>query len=173
MTARYVLVADPPWQHGDKLGKRGAAKHYACMPLKEICALQLPVPARDCVLFLWRVASMQEEALAVVRAWGFTPKSELVWCKQTKTGLPHFGMGRYTRHCHEVCLIAVSNLGCTPAVHDQRSVIHAPVGMHSEKPDEFYRVVQRMYPRAQRHEMFARKVRRGWRQLGLELGKVA
>jgi hypothetical protein len=90
-----VIVEDPPWKHGDQLpgAKRGAGKHYDVMPTEAICALALPPIAPDAHLFLWRVASMQQDALDVVRARGFTVKSELVWLKRTKNGKRAFGMG--------------------------------------------------------------------------------
>lgn len=42
----------------------------------------------DSRLFLWRVGAMQDEALAVIKAWGFTLKAELVWIKTTLAGAP-------------------------------------------------------------------------------------
>lgn len=81
-----VLVADPPWRHKDQLpGKgRGASKHYATMSLEEIVRYPLPDMAPDSVLMLWRVASMQREALSVLTGWGFQLKSEIVWDKRRK-----------------------------------------------------------------------------------------
>lgn len=81
-----VLIADAPWQLGDDLPgeTRGAAKRYPCMPLHEIMRFPLPPLADDCLLVFWRLSSMVEEAYAVVRAWGFTPKSEIVWVKRTR-----------------------------------------------------------------------------------------
>lgn len=168
-----VLVADPPWAFGDSLpGKgRGAAAHYTCMTVADICAMQIPDVGPDAVLFLWRVAAMPQEALDVVRAWGFTPKSELVWEKLTSAGKPHFGMGHYVRASHETCLIAARGRAF-PAVRNVRSRFAAPVGVHSQKPDEFYRLVEAMYPDAVRYELFARTVRAGWVQSGNELGKL-
>lgn len=164
-----VLVADPPWPFGDKLPGpgRGAEKHYRVMTIEDICDFELPALQQDAVLLLWRVSSMQEEALRVVRAWGFVPKSELVWRKLTKNGKRHFGMGRQVRLEHEVCLIATRGR-CFPKARDQRSVFDAAVGEHSAKPDEFYRIVQHMYegPYA---ELFARTAREGWQQQGDEL----
>jgi N6-adenosine-specific RNA methylase IME4 len=80
------IVADPPWKFGDKLpGKgRGAAKHYGCLTVSEIMRYPLPKIADDAILFLWRVASMQQEALDVARFWGFTVKSEIAWIKHPK-----------------------------------------------------------------------------------------
>lgn len=169
-----LLMADCPWRFRDRLpGKgRGAAKHYACMSVDELCSLRLPTEGdRDSVLFFWRVASMQEEALRVIKAWRYSVRSELVWQKTTRTGKPHFGMGHYVRASHETCLIAVRG-SALPAVHDQRSTFSAPVGVHSAKPDEAFRIAERMYPRATYYELFARRIRRGWIQSGNELGKL-
>src|SRR5512138_2705679 len=100
--------SDPAWPFGDKLPgeKRGAVKHYAVMSLDDIKAFPQPLMLDDSYLFLWRVASMVEEAYEVVRAWDFVPKTELVWVKLTRTGKPHFGMGRTLRAAHETCIVA-------------------------------------------------------------------
>jgi N6-adenosine-specific RNA methylase IME4 len=163
-----VIVADPPWKFGDSLPgpKRGASKFYGCLTLPEIKAFPRPPVAKDALLFLWRVAAMPEEALEVCRAWGFTPKSEIVWIKTTATGRRAFGMGRYTRQCHETCIIATRGRGLTLIRdHSIRSVFDAPVARHSEKPDEFYALVGKMTD-GKRAELFARRVRPGFTPFG-------
>jgi N6-adenosine-specific RNA methylase IME4 len=168
-----VLEADPPWKFGDSLPgpKRGAASHYRYLALPELLRFPLPPLADDAVLFLWRVASMQQEALDVVKAWGFTVKTEIVWQKMTKTGKKHFGMGRIVRASHEVCLVAKRG---RPVVMDRsvRSTFSAPVGRHSQKPDEFYGIVERLYngPYAR---LFARAQRPGWTSFGNEIEEAA
>ncbi len=96
-----LLLADPPWQFDDHLPGpgRGAESHYATMPVDAIMRYPIPLMERTSILLLWRVASMQQEALDVAKAWGFTIKSEIVWVK------PRIGMGRYVRNRHETCLI--------------------------------------------------------------------
>lgn len=171
-----VLVADPPWKFGDRLpgAGRGAEKHYDCLTLEELKAFPLPPLDEKSVLFLWRVASMQQEALDVVKAWGFTVKSEVVWRKTTRTGKRHFGMGRYVRMEHEVCLIATRGGLSVPAVYKaERSTFEAPVGRHSEKPDAFYELVERLYPSGPYAELFARRLRLGWSCFGNELPVAA
>jgi N6-adenosine-specific RNA methylase IME4 len=164
-----VLCADPPWQFGDKLPgpSRGAEKNYACLSLEQLKAFPLPEMLPDSTLFLWRVASMQREALDVIDAWGFTLKTEIVWVKMTVNGARWFGMGRTVRGEHETCLIATKG---RPATIDRsiRSTFTAEVGRHSEKPEVFYKYVERL-----RHgpyvELFARKQRPGWTCLGDQL----
>jgi N6-adenosine-specific RNA methylase IME4 len=168
-----VLVADPPWRHADQLpGRgRGASKHYGLLSLDEICAFPLPPLEDPCVLFLWRVSSMVEEAYRVCRAWGFVPKSELVWKKLTSRGKRWFGMGRYVRAEHETAIIALRGRPSAVAQeidHSIRSVFEAPAGRHSEKPREFYELVERFHP-GPYAELFARVERPGWACFGNEL----
>lgn len=169
VTAPFAcLVADPPWQFGDKLPGpgRGAEKHYATLDVAAICAFELPPLAADAYLFLWRVASMQAEALDVVRAWGFTLKTELVWLKRTSGGKRWFGMGRTLRAEHETCLIATRG---RPHVLNRstRSTFEAevPDGRHSAKPEQFFDLVEALVP-GPYVELFARRVRPGWTCLG-------
>jgi N6-adenosine-specific RNA methylase IME4 len=133
--------------------------------------------ADDALLFLWRVASQQEEALRVMRAWDFVPKSEIVWIKtQDNVTHPHvlggglaFGMGRYCRHCHEVCLIGSRGKGVRLVKNRSvRSVFFAPRGKHSEKPDKMYEIIESLAD-GPYLELFARRHRPGWLQFGDQL----
>lgn len=181
MSPARVLLADPPWLFRDALpGKtRGASRQYRCMTVDELCAMPLPKVADDALLLLWRVAAMDAEARTVARAWGFAPHSELVWIKTSSVfdapedegQLPAarlaFGMGRIVRGAHEVCLICKRG---QPEIldHSVRSVFFAPRGRHSEKPEEIYRIAQRLRP-GPHVELFARRRRHGWVQYGDEL----
>lgn len=173
MTKFRVLCADPPWQFGDKLpGKtRGAARQYKTMSAPELRRFALPPLADDAYLFLWRVASMPQEALDLVYAWGFTPKSEIVWEKLTKNELLWFGMGRTVRASHETCLIATRG-NPKPISRSERSIITAPVPVdskgryiHSAKPEAFHDKIERL-ARGPYVELFARRQRPGWTCLG-------
>ncbi len=171
-----TVVADPPWQYGDQLpGEgRGAARQYKTMSYAEIC--QFPASlgrdvafAEDCRLFLWTTSSFLQEALDVMRAWGFRYQTNLVWDKVTaKNGLPWFGMGRTVRASHELVLVGVRG---KPEVRSKsvRSRFEAAVGKHSEKPAEFYRLVEEL-SLGPYLELFAREHRGpGWLCLGDEL----
>lgn len=172
-----VLCADPPWPFKDKLpGKhRGALKNYKTMPVNEIARFPLPPLADDCLLFLWRVAAMQQEALDVVWAWGFEPvQTELIWLKKTVDGNRWFGMGRILRAEHEVCLVAKRG---RPRINDHSTRttfvtdvdgFSAQVGRHSEKPEVFYDIVEKLAD-GPYVELFARRQRTGWTCLGNEM----
>lgn len=180
-----VLSADPAWSFSDSLpGEgRGSKKHYDVQTVEDIIRFPLPTLDKNCILFLWRVSSQVEEAYQVMRAWGFKPKTEIVWVKTPKNGGEthldegmttelHMGMGHTTRGAHETCIV-----GTRGKVHvadrGVRSVFFAPVGEHSVKPDAFFSLVERLFPvdLEQPHhvELFARKPRRGWLSYGNEL----
>lgn len=172
-----TIVIDWPWKFSDALpGKtRGAAKNYNVMSHTQVNAWRATwnfTMANDVHLLFWKVAAMPQEALDIVRNLEFKIKTELVWRKLSKTGeKEHFGMGRHVRAMHETCLIAVRG---KPKVLQKstRSVFDAPyTGVHSQKPDEFYSLVERTFP-GPYVEFFSRKTRCGWRQYGNELGKL-
>ena len=192
-----VVVADPPWSFNDKLpgASRGAEKNYKVLDLEGIKNFKLPLIDDDAALFMWRVSSQVEEAYEVVRAWGFVPKTEIVWCKLTRKGgdAPsakfalqaantagvqpqdtklHFGMGRYVRASHESCIVAVRGR-MVDKVLDRavRSVFYAPTGEHSEKPAVFFQLVERLFE-GPYVEMFSRHHRTGWTCYGNEVGKL-
>lgn len=171
MKTYRVIVADPPWKFGDSLpgGGRGAAKHYPCMSTEQIVRFQIPRVEDDSLLFLWRVASMPWDALRVAKAWGFEPKSEIVWVKGRVDGdslKTTMGMGRYVRNCHETALVCSRGRGLDViAHHGVPSVFVAPRTRHSAKPDEFRSLVDRLCngPVA---ELFARTEWEGWDTFG-------
>lgn len=188
-----VITADPAWAFRDSMKNsfnekspvaRSAASQYTTMSQVDIARLlknhepKIPI-ANDALLFLWRVSAMQREALDIVHAWGFVPKAEMVWVKQSRGIIKapntliqdslHFGMGHYTRAAHETCIIASRGKGAS-LIHNRstRSVFFAPVGRHSEKPEKFYDLVEELAP-GPYVELFARRHRPGWTCYGDEV----
>lgn len=127
------IVADPPWQPRDKLPgpRRGAVKNYRVMQTEEIAGFLETLNylvANSAILFLWRLSSMQEDALVVAKAWGFRVMSDSVWDKRTKEGKQWFGMGRTVRASHETALIGVRGSAAdVVAGNNVRSLFDAPV----------------------------------------------
>jgi len=169
-----TVCADPPWPFKDKLpGKgRGAVKHYKPMPIAQIRSFLRDHPeivlAPDVRLLLWRVASMQVEALMVMMDWGFIPKAEMVWVKQWPIATSRYmGMGRQVRNEHETAIIGTSGRP-ERLSKSVRSTFTAPTGRHSEKPELFYDLVEEFSP-GPYCELFARRERPGWTCFGDEL----
>ncbi len=161
-----IILADPPWtfEDGATTPNRTAENQYPLMTLDEIKALPVPgISLEKCVLFLWVPSSKIEEAFEVVGAWGFVYKTNFVWVKDK------IGLGSYNRQSHELLYLATKGApGAPPPKARHDSVIEAPRGEHSKKPDIFYDIIEAMYPAANRIELFARAQRPGWEVWGYE-----
>lgn len=163
-----IVYADPPWSFVNKNTGgsmiSGASAQYPTMGLKSICNLPIQaITADDCVLFMWWVGSQPEEALQVVKAWGFTLKTMtgFNWVKTTKLGKLFFGMGFWTRAGSECCLIATK--GKPKRVSGSiRSVIISQAGLHSQKPEEARKAIEHLMGDLPRVELFARVETNGW-----------
>jgi len=94
------------------------------------------------------------DALEIVACWGFEYKVLLTWVKN------RIGTGYWLRGRTEHAIMAVKG---HPVINltNQSTVIHAPVREHSQKPDEFYRLVETLCP-GRKIELFARESRDGW-----------
>jgi N6-adenosine-specific RNA methylase IME4 len=165
-TGRFQLVyADPPWRYDFSTSdSRQIENQYETLEVDKICALAVPTICEDdCVLLLWATSPKLPEALKVMQAWGFTYKTCMVWVKD------RIGMGYYARQRHELLLIGVKGSPPVPTPEARPdSVVCAPRGRHSEKPDRFAEIVEAMYPNASRVELFARKARPNWSAWGNE-----
>ena len=161
-----IIYSDPPWNYRDKAnaGKRGASHKYPTIPTKTLCRFPVEsLAADDCLLALWWVPPMPEDALAVVKAWGFhlVNMKGFTWAKKTVRDKWHFGMGHYTRSNSEDVLFAVRGrpMICS---HGVSQLVVAPRGRHSEKPAEVADRLVTMCGDVPRLEMFARGKRDGW-----------
>ena len=77
-----LIYADPPWQYDfSETDSRKIENQYPTMTVVEISSLQ-PPSADDSVLFLWATAPKLEEALQVMRGWGFKYVTHAIWDKE-------------------------------------------------------------------------------------------
>ena len=154
-----VIYADPPWEY--YLPLRGSPDmHYPTMSTEEICRLEIPAD-ENAVLFLWATNPKLEEALKVMKAWGFEYRTNMVWVKDK------VGTGYYFRGQHELLLVGVKgNVGVPLEENRPPSVLMAPVREHSRKPDKVYEIIERMYPNGRYLELFARQQRPKWTAWG-------
>ena len=163
-----LIYADPPWKYEfTQTENRAVENHYPTMTLEELKSLPIPnTTENDCVLLLWATAPKNSEAIELMKAWGFTYRSNFVWVKDK------LGMGYYSRVQHELLLVGVKGKPRTPAPSNRpSSVIYAPRTKHSEKPELVYGLIEKMYPGFKKIELFARKARPGWKVWGAEAPK--
>lgn len=164
--AQYNLIyADPPWRYEFSVSdSRKIENQYPTMEVDAICGLEVSkLAAPDTVLFLWATSPKLTEAMAVIEAWGFEYKTCMVWRKDK------IGMGYYARQQHELLLIATrGNPAPPPESSRPSSVIDGDRTEHSRKPEVFYELIEQMYPKSKRIELFCRQPRKGWKAWGNE-----
>jgi N6-adenosine-specific RNA methylase IME4 len=168
-----TILADPPWQFINKTGKV-APEHrrlsrYGTMRLDDITALpveQLAAPTAH--LYLWCPNALLPEGLAVMKAWGFAYKSNIVWHKVRRDGgSDGRGVGFYFRNVTELLLFGVrgKNARTLAAGRRQVNLLATRKREHSRKPDEQYEIIEACSP-APYFELFARGRRKGWTAWG-------
>jgi N6-adenosine-specific RNA methylase IME4 len=174
-----TVLADPPWRFQNRTGKM-APEHrrlsrYGTMSLAEICALPVAdVTAARSHLYLWVPNALVQEGLAVMAAWGFTYKSNLVWYKTRKDGGPDGrGVGFYFRNVTELLLFGVRGSSARTLAPGRRqtNIIVSRKREHSRKPDEQYDIIERCSP-GPYLELFARHERDAWTAWGNEAPKA-
>ena len=169
-----IIYADPPWQFSNKKTggsmKSGAASHYLTTGINGLKDIDVAsIAAKDCTLIMWWVGAMPQEAIDLVKAWGFTLKNMngFVWNKLTVKDKPFFGMGFRTRAGSESAIIATkgSPKVCSRSI---RAVQTLKASTHSKKPIEFRELIVEMCGDLPKLEMFARGTSDGWDVFGNE-----
>ena len=168
-----TVLADPPWQFTNKTGKV-APEHrrlarYATLSLDDIIALPVAQVTREKAhLYLWCPNALLPEGLAVMKAWGFTYKSNIVWHKVRKDGGPDGrGVGFYFRNVTELILFGIKGKNARTLAPGRRQVNYLATRKreHSRKPDEQYKIIEACSP-GPFLELFARGTRKGWATWG-------
>ncbi len=119
-------------------------------------------------LYLWVPNALLAEGLAVMEAWGFTYKTNIVWHKVRKDGgSDGRGVGFYFRNVTELVLFGVRGKNARTARPGRRQVnlVATRKREHSRKPDELYDIIEACSP-GPYLELFARGTRPGWAMWG-------
>jgi N6-adenosine-specific RNA methylase IME4 len=168
-----TIMADPPWRFTNRTGKM-APEHkrlnrYETMTLADICALPVGDVAKDPAhLYMWVPNALLPDGLAVMKAWGFDYKSNIIWHKIRKDGgSDGRGVGFYFRNVTEVLLFGTRGKGARTLAPGRRQVnmMQTRKREHSRKPDEQYDLIEAC-SRGPFLELFARGTRPGWTYWG-------
>jgi N6-adenosine-specific RNA methylase IME4 len=162
-----IIYADPPWKyHGlnqaDEYGH--AERHYNCLDDDQLSAFRpdgvrqvKELADENAVLFIWVTSPVLERCFAIIRAWGFRYKASFVWDK-----IKHV-MGHYNSVRHEFLLICTRG-SCKPDVPKLIDSVQSikRSDKHSEKPHQFYEIIESLYDHGRKLELFSRTRRQGW-----------
>jgi len=172
MSRFSIIYADPPWsyqgqkQHNGVEGNKSVTDHYNVVDLEKLKTLNVAsVCESDCLLFMWTSSPHLDQAIDLMRAWGFQYKTvAFVWYKQ-KTN-----PGYYTMSECEICI--VGKRGCIPqprGTRNERQFLSEKRGAHSAKPAAIRERISRMFPTQKKLELFCREKIAGWSSWGNEV----
>ena len=168
-----TILADPPWRFINRTGKV-APEHrrlarYETMQTSEIASMPIAEFADNPAhLYLWVPNALLPEGLAVMKAWGFDYKSNIIWHKIRKDGgSDGRGVGFYFRNVTEILLFGTRGKGARTLApgRSQVNMLQTRKREHSRKPDEQYELVESC-SRGPYLELFARGTRPGWTYWG-------
>lgn len=171
-----AIVADPDWQYDNYgLAKHGAARaHYPGSTVEEISKIPVKRWARSsAILFLWATLPKLDQALDVMRAWGFELVTAIPWIKTLpKKGQIKHGIGFWFHAAAELVLVCRRGKAKGPKQGDRKPdgllvgdrgnpTFWAPRGPHSRKPLSFMEWIESTLP-GPRLELYATCTRPGW-----------
>lgn len=169
-TDKYrVVYADPPWNYGNSgLDDYGhAERHYPTMSIEELGHLGVPdIIEENSVLFIWTTSPLLEDSFRVIRMWGFNYKTSFIWNK-----VKH-NFGYYNSVRHELLLVCTRG-SCLP---DNSKLFNSVQTIerkkHSEKPEEFREIIDTLYTKGKKIELFSRKQTKGWDAWGNQIENI-
>ena len=146
-------------------------KRYETMSVEELSALPVGELGKpESHLYLWCPNALLAEGLHLLKAWGFTYKTNLVWYKVRKDGGPDGrGVGFYFRNVTELVLFGVKGgLRTLAPGRRQTNIIVHRKREHSKKPPTLHKIIEDCSP-GPFVELFARDRVEGWEHWGDEV----
>ena len=168
-----VILCDVPYKYD--LEGRGAP-NYPTLEKEDIILLKdkkgrpiTDVFADNAIIFFWVPPPKLEDALAILKYWGFTYKTKITWSKEIE-GISQKGIGHYIMATCEDILIATKGKPGVPEPKNRSlGILRAPRTIHSKKPDMLRHWIEKMYPAQKYLELFAREPAKGWTAWGDQL----
>ena len=166
-----VIYADPPWEYSSNGNLK--EKPYRTMKMAELCAMPIDsICDTDCALFLWTSNPLLEDAIRLMKAWGFKFKTVYkVWTKRNVVSeTPAITPGYWSLSSTELLLIGTrGSMQKHKVVFNDRQEFAGPRGKHSEKPAAIRDDITRLLDVENRIELFSRHICDGWDAWGLDV----
>lgn len=175
-----IIYADPPWHYGSKSAVNNTkgseikplSEHYPSMKLEELQSLPVKdITAEDAACFMWVTDSHLDEAIELLKSWGFSYKTiAFNWVKLTSKGNYCKNVAPWTMKSSEICLLGIKGkMSQYKASNNVESLVVAERTKHSKKPEEVRRRIETLFGDIPKVELFARNKTEGWDVWGNEV----
>ena len=175
-----IIYADPPWYYGSKSAVNNTtgsaikplSDHYSTMSLQELKNMPIKNMTKDdAACFMWVTDSHIDEALEVLRSWGFAYKTiAFNWIKTTSKGNYCKNVAPWTMKSSEICLLGIKGrMTKYKQANNIESLVIAQRTQHSQKPNEVRKRIEDLFGDLPRIELFAREKTDGWDVWGDEI----
>ncbi len=175
-----VIYADPPWHYGSKSAVNNTtgsaikplSDHYRTMSLQELKNMPIKNMTKDdAACFMWVTDLHIDEALEVLRSWGFAYKTiAFNWVKTTSKGNYCKNVAPWTMKSSEICLLGIKGrMTKYKQANNIESLVIAQRTQHSQKPNEVRKRIEDLFGDLPRIELFARQKTDGWDVWGNEI----
>jgi len=175
-----IIYADPPWHYGSKSAVNNTtgraikplSDHYSTMSLQELKNMPIKNMTKDdAACFMWVTDSHIDEALEVLRSWGFAYKTiAFNWVKTTSKGNYCKNVAPWTMKSSEICLLGIKGrMTKYKQANNIESLVIAQRTQHSQKPNEVRKRIEDLFGDLPRIELFARQKTDGWDVWGDEI----
>ena len=161
-----IVYADPPWDYKGQtqiglggVSSGGAKSHYSTLKLDDLKRLDISsLCEKDCLLFMWSSSPHLDQAIDLMRAWGFSWATvAFAWDKQ------RVNPGFYTMSQVELCLVGKRGKIPQPrGARNVRQLVSELRTKHSAKPLAVRQRIEEMFPTQAKIELFAREQAPGW-----------
>lgn len=167
------VVTDPPWTLATEKSTRGVALNYdqitdarllRAIPWEKLLE-------KDSAIFMWVINAKVVYATNYLKSLGFKIVESITWIKMSGNRLLARGHGYYLQHAKECCLVAVRGNTDHWKWENMTTSFAAEKRCQSQKPAEFYDMVEAVIPEGYYLEVFGRRnnLRNGWTSIGNQL----
>ena len=180
-----VIYTDCPWSYRGQVQHGGAGKGYTSganafyntLSVSDLCDMAPDIKRisdpEGCVLYMWYSPPILEDALKVMKAWGFKYKTcAFVWEKK-RVNPGHFTMSQ----CEMVNVGTLKKIPVPRGARNIHQFLSQTRTSHSAKPLEVRHRINQMHPLQRKVELFSRFDQSApnpgnWDDYGMQIGSV-
>ena len=171
-----IIYSDPPWQQKKGNMRKVRPTQDKLLDYPTLSTDEIQIIHKDFAkqaeekhnFFVWTIDKYLHDTEQMMKDLGYTLHARIIWNK-TNGVAPAFTV----RFSHEYLLWFYKKgnilMPCDEMKGKQTTVITEQATKHSKKPIVAYEMIEKMFPKSKKLELFARNTRSGWESWGNEV----